>query len=314
MLRLVPAQHLFFQRLSPTQLVETRVRQGRAETSQTRIPSAYLAPPGELSAKLARRFGKALRVFAHALWLSPLLIVPKFLLNFVDVLVSDGLLVLFVTVVVGFFASLAGLVLMRLIGGARDELSADLLPPARAAALLPNARSLPSAKSAAELQSLVGKPIVVRGSLEGGESAAQPALLHDLWLGDDASAERVAWSAAWTVEAEDVTIISDLDAAPHVIGPTRSVSAQEWFGKLWTSARLDATARWHTPDAEAELCTLHSGDSVELRGVVARVYDGEVVPEQSGGYRRSGMQRRPIVVLASSVDQPLQLRALPDKP
>lgn len=312
MLRPVPGQHLFFQRLSSKQLVETRVRDGRGETSEVPTPPVYLALPDKLSAKLARAFGKSLRVFAHTLWLSPLLIAPKFLLNLVNRQLSDMLLVVFVSIVLGFFGSLAGLIMMRLIGGARDELSADLLGPGDAhPALGPRVRPLPAAATAAELQHLVGNTVRARGSLEGGESVAQSALLHDLWFGEEKAAERVLWSADFKVETEGVTLTADLDSAPRIAGPTRPVSAHEWFQKLCAGAPLHPERDWHTPSAEAELCTLHSGDAVEICGVVARVFDAEVQPEQSVGYRHAGMQRRPVVVLEASLHHPLALHALP---
>ncbi len=309
----MPAQRLFFQRIGHRKLVETRVRGSRVESSELRTPQAYLAPPKKLSARLARVFGKLVRLFGHGLWLSPLLILPKAVLRFVDSLLSDMLLLVFVGIVVGFFLSLVGLVLMRLVGGTRDELVFEVVPPALAPATkVPRTLLLPKADSAAQLKHLVGSRVRVRGKLVGEETGSQPGLVHDLWLTQTGKAERVVWSSPWTLEADGVLVVADLDAAPELHAPTRDVGAQEWFSRLTTDrgGRLGAGSQWQRPEADAQLSTLHDGDDVEISGVVARVSE-EAAPEEDGvGYRQRGMSLRPIVTIEASLNSAVRIDKL----
>ncbi len=309
----MPAHRLFFQRLGPHKLIETRVRGDQLEKSELGTPKAYLAPPTQLSARLATLFGKLVRLFGHGLWLSPLLILPKAVLRFVDSLLSDVLLLVFVGIVVGFFASLVGLVLMRLIGGTRDELVFDVVPPELAAGVkAPRTLLLPKSDSAAQLRHLVGSRVRVRGHLVGNESGAEPGLMHDLWLTETGKAERVVWSVPWTLEADGVLVVADLDAAPELHAPTRKVGAQEWFDRLVTNhaSSLDASAKWRTPGTDAQLSTLNNGDRVELRGVIAQVSEEAQQEEDGVGYRKRGMSLRPVVKIEASLNSTVHIDKL----
>ncbi|MEZ4224462.1 MAG: hypothetical protein R3B13_26165 [Polyangiaceae bacterium] len=304
---------LFLQRYDAERLVETRVRGDRSEASEIPTPREYLALPTGLPARLARAFAALLRVFAYGLWLCPLLLVPKALLNWVDPLLSDGVLIGFVLWILGFFSSLSGLVLMRLLGGARDELrSAPILPDSKRLPPGAGVAALPPGSDLNQWQTRIGQPARLRGTVIAGAPRGDLAVARDLALQAETHVERLVWTTEFRIESDAGLLELEFESAPVLLAPRQAVSPAEWFPRLTAHTRIlpPASVELRAAPADATLCGISDGDTVDVRGVLGRVTEEEVAAAGASGYRATAGEKRRLLVMRSELGAPVVLERI----
>lgn len=312
---------LFVQRLEPERTRE-RVVDERFAPMQAEFatPWTYLRPPSGVFASGAALALRSLRWSAMALWLSPLLILPKLVTNFVDPRLSDGLTLLFLAIVLSFFLSLIAFIACRLITGSVEEMRHGLtapgdapLPPRRVEALPP--ASVSGAPRADDLRRLEGRRVTLRGEITSTSGELGSELLRDFWIAEGDGYLRWLDTVELYLDAGEVGATFEFHSAPAVVAATREWSAHDGYLMLPVEARRFVAdpepEAWARGDGVGQLLTLRAGDSVEVSGVVARVTD-DPNDQKHGptdvGYRERARAGRAALVFQSSREEPVILR------
>ncbi len=328
MLGAVAAPVVVVQRIDEKLCEETVARPGVAEHSARRAtPGAYLVLASPRAAKLARTFEGLLRWVSLALWLSPLLLIPKFAFNFVDPRLSDGVTLLFVALVIAFFSTLAAFVLFRLITGAKEEQAHRVLPPFSEPELTETAARLPAAEAdgrvrADTLRPLIGQRVRARGVLVARDASARE-VLRDTWTEGNGGWDRMVTMFDCALDTGGIPLRLDLDRAPLVVADKMADDAHTRFRALPTGLQ-DALAKsgadsWMKNHLDAATVTLREGDEVEISGLVHAVLEdaGDLMKRgesfsDPAAYRAAPMERAGLV-LRSTDSEPLIIRRAPTR-
>ena len=273
------SRNIFIQSLVPSGVRVTAMDAGAVKSETRRVPDLYLVNVRRGAARNARRFERVLRWLAMAIWLSPLMLVPKCTLNFIDPALSDAIAVLFVALVVSFFVVLIGFVVFRLVVGSRDEQEQEVLPPFLESERIEKVRGIgiPAAEEGRvrpeSLQALVDRVVVTRGKLRGLND--EDVLLQDFW-----GKRRDLWQR-WTelgpciVETDGVPLLLEFDEPPALVADCRETTAAQAQAVLPAEQKTYVTSalKRGTAADEGYLVTLRAGDEVEVAGRVTRVID-----------------------------------------
>lgn len=267
----------------------------------------HLVPTG--SARVYTVARHAVRVLVKAVWLFPILLVPKLVLRVTGVWQGDLITVGFVVLVVVAFGSLSLLTLLHLLAGSKSqrEASAKLalaLPDGNADLLreVPEALALPPPRrtDAALLEQIAhGEQLsprlslIVRGRVDAGVATGTP-VLSDRWLETGGNVVRVFAGLDFTIVAEGAPpALVELGACPTPLGPYRAdaldgLPPSDAWAEL--SPMLAREEGLDTPDlATAVSCVVRQGDMVE---VVAAEHEAIEDLAQLGSGQSSGAPYR----------------------
>jgi hypothetical protein len=323
MLRRVAEAVLVVQRVDDKLCEETVLRAGEApQTARRATPPAYLALASPRAEKSARTFKGILRWVSTALWLSPLLLIPKIAFNFLDPRLSDGVTLLFVALVLAFFSTLAAFVLFRLITGAESEQARRVLPPFSEPSFADETTALPAAEKdgrlrADTLRPLVGRRVRARGVLVARDASTRE-LVRDTWTEGNSGWDRIVSMNDCSLDTGGIPLMLELDRAPLLVADDMRDDAHTHFRAL-PDALQDALAKagrdsWLQNHLDAATVTLRDGDEVEVEGMVGAVLDdasdllggGELFSDPAA-YRAAPVERAGLV-LRSTAGEPMIIR------
>lgn len=218
------------------------------------VGPAALAPDTNLGTRIRDTVGGTLKTFARALYLSPALLVIRLVLRFAWPSASGWFLVLFVAIVVGFFAILALYIVLSLVAWTRSQKQAPRL------ALHPLDGLRQGGQPA---QAMPGQAVRVEGRVVGlGQSVVAVDFLSS---GDSQRLSSVAPFAV--VAQEGMPCIVAASRAPVLLAERRLSTALELHGALGAQ-QLAELARLQ--DA-GRLALVREGDVVEIFGLMERV-------------------------------------------
>ena len=311
------------QRLTPKRCEQVSVAEGLAPAAEERAtPPAYLELASPLAAKLARLFERSLRWVSVALWLSPLLLVPKAMFNVVDPRLSDAVTLLFVALVLGFFSILISFIVFRLVTGSVEEQEHVVLVPFTEPKTRPRAARIPRQQvsghmRADSLRPLVGKRIRVRGVLTAFDRSAGE-VLRDSWAEDGEGYSRMLLTRDAAVETAMVPVRLDLSVPPLVVAEAMDDEAHARFRALPERAQELLAPRgkdaWLREHLDASTVMLRDGDEIEVEGWVDSVLEDASDLISASGPRsvpsayRAAPQGQAGLVLRSTATEPMILR------
>jgi len=308
----------FFQWLTPgLRWRELAVqREGVARERWAEAPHVIVAAPrAERVLALARGM---LKLTARGIYVSPALLLLKPAIAFFDRAVSDYLVVLFVVIVIAFFAALALFILLYGITffacgrGARFEIK---LPTDESDALAMGLLAAAGSRSPISRQP-VGAVVRVRGLVEPLMPGPVTEVARDLWLIDDAGARRLSRCGAFAVCPDGGTpVIVQPTSPPWIVGMARGDTADR-HRHSWPQPIVDAMDRTGKVARSGITLAVGRGDMVEIHGTVVghvdnieRIdLDGEMrsltLPRTTGGaspYRDSGTREGMLVAATDTV-------------
>ncbi len=198
-----------------------------------------------------------LRVAATGLYLSPLFIVPKAVLFFLDMPEGDWLVVGFVGLVLLFFSLLALTALMFVVAGPRSKRQIllsftggdDLMK-----ALAQRGLGAPGATR-------------VQGRITGGASQSGAAVVRELWLAREDRALRLTTSRPFALRHDERHVLVDPVGAPWLVGPATPDGASTAL----TPSRRRIVERWISDQTQGRLGLDAASDAV------LEIHDGAMV-------------------------------------
>lgn len=202
------------------------------------------------------------RLLVRALYLSPLLLVPKVVLYAMDSWYSDVITLAFVLLVVALFAMVSLLVLLHLLVGprsARRTKSRIAFAPPRDPHMLP-------------------EPAGWTGCIDAGAGALPGEMvLFERWDEEPGKLTRTLWTKRFAVVSRDQPpVIVDIEAAPQVFGPYRPDPGEAPPPAIAKALRALGLGSF---EQGAPSFTLRHGDMVELSARdTASVPDVDEVP------------------------------------
>ena len=252
-------------------------------------------------ARLYEAVRALVRLLVRALYLSPLLLVPKVALFAMDSWYSDVITLAFVLLVVTLFAMVSLLVLLHLVVGPRSvrrQKSRIAFAPPGDDLMLP-------------------EPTRWAGRVDAGAGALPGEMvLFERWDEEPGKLTRTLWMKRFAVVSDDQPpVIVDIEAAPTLFGPYRPDPGEAPSPAIAKALRALGLGSFEQQGAPS--CTLRHGDTIELaaRDTVA-VLDVDEVPlgnrklrlatNEGGPYR--GGEAVPGTLAKSTLADPIVLR------
>ena len=270
------------------------------------LPALYLSRAASAGVRAFHALGRILRPLVIAMYLSPLLLVPKLVLYLLGRPEGDYLIVGFCALAVTFFTLLSVLALLYVVVGPRSRRAAHLelhldgsLEDALRAARL---GTVPVASPQALDRALGGKrpggALRVRGRV-GRYSAAEgsdPAVLRDAWHKGDPEVCRVLSGRPFALFCGEQLLVVDPRGQPLLVGdyqpgfappapdPDSRTRAEGWLPK----------ASWRDLVENGPGLRLDVGDEVELVAPPSAVSPAicSALPDAYGEVARAAVKQR----------------------
>jgi hypothetical protein len=210
----------------------------------TNVPSTLMRATSSGAVRLYEGTTRVLRVAAKALWLFPVMLVPKIVLWVMGNPIGDLITVLFVLLVVAFFGIFAFTVLLfAIVGPKKSRMSRSHL-------------AFAEPRISDVLGILGDTPVRIRGRIDAGIEQGTPVLVEQWSRGERLVRHVECRSFAVMVEGKPACVV-EIAAAPILVG--RYGDSDDTA--LEVASRLEG--RTHER-ASASRCVLRQGDEVEI--------------------------------------------------
>ncbi|MCP4677656.1 MAG: hypothetical protein GY854_19495 [Deltaproteobacteria bacterium] len=249
------------------------------------LPELFVSRNRPFSGRLYYRTKRLMKLFVKALYLSPLLLVPKLVLWLLDSRAGDVLTMFFVVLVVGFFLLLDVLLALYMIVGPKSRrrqfLDLHLDNHTLDNALKASGMKRVAVTTKQQLSELLqSENLRIKGRVIG-QTREEEGIRHDRavlrnnWFGNGRYAARTITGKTFLVEPDDapsgMKVMVDVGAGPWVIGrheqsmgkPALGIDEHSKFSK-WLSRKTANTLSLEKIAAEGRGVQLEEGDEVEI--------------------------------------------------